>query len=303
MASGMAGLALSSIELGQVSGRLTAKSRLYLNRYWVASAGVVIASLLLLGLLLGALIAPGAVAQALGWIGVLVNLAATLLYWALAVVAFILLVLLMPFVEWVRSLMADARPAPPLDVDLFRSPLPNLVAATPGVQNPAALEMLRWSVVVIALLLIAIAFLWAVRFLRQSEAEDMDEIRESVFSPQIMRDQLAELLRRWRGGSVHADYLSLEGEVDLRRRVRAVYQALLARAALAGIPRAPAKTPTEYQADLLAMAPTSTDALAIVTTGYERARYAAETPTDGEVEAVEAAWARINREGDLPAKP
>jgi hypothetical protein len=163
--------------------------------------------------------------------------------------------------------------------------------------------MLRWSVVVISLLLLAIVFLWAVRYLRRSEEEEVDEIRESVFSPQIMRDQLAELLRRWRGGSAPTAYLPLEGEVEPRRRVRAVYQALLARASLAGLPRAPAKTPTEYQSDLLALAPTSTDALAIVTTGYERARYAAEAPTEGEVEAVEAAWARIGREDLPPAKP
>jgi hypothetical protein len=161
---------------------------------------------------------------------------------------------------------------------------------------PATVESMRWLGFVALLVVIAIAFALALRYFGSRRGEEADETRELIFSGDLLQEQLASLWRKWRqrfsgrAAGKTDPYLSLAGETENRRLIRAVYQALLAAATAQGHGRVQAQTPVEYQAALAARFPTGGAALDTITAAYMQARYGLEPPPAGQVEAVQRAW-------------
>ncbi|UCC64156.1 MAG: DUF4129 domain-containing protein [Anaerolineae bacterium] len=306
-ATGLAALALTSLEIASRSAGRRFESELRLDRYWLGSVASVIVGLLGLGLLLGALIAPETVAQVLNGIWGVVRQVLIFLIMIVSLLLspflYLLSVVLTPLLRRLFELLSRLRLNLP---DL--SQLWGLEAG--GEQESLSIiervpEGLRW--IVLALLLLAIGFLFAraLRRLLAGEGEEggIEEVRELILSRNLLRQQLARLWRDWlnwlrrQPHPAFSPFLSLEGEPPTRRAVRAVYQALLAAARERGLPRMRHQTPAEYRHGLEAGLPTEGDALAVITEGYMQARYDAEPPAVEQARRVLQAWEQL--EGEL----
>ena len=116
----------------------------------------------------------------------------------------------------------------------------------------------------------------------------------------MLQAQLVALLQRWRqrlrgrSGLSPEPFLSLDGEQENRRIIRAVYQSLLAKAIVLDCPRMPAQTPAEYETRIpQALAVAEGTWLHTLTGHYVQARYADQPPSAGQVEEAKEAWAQI----------
>jgi hypothetical protein len=298
-AVGMTALALSSLQLAHITGRWGASPRadLRMNRYWLATAAAVIAVLLVLGLGLSWLVAPETVARAFSWVGVLLNLVGVVLGYVLLAFAYVVFWLLSPLIDRLRELMSRLRQNDdPFGSSDFLRQLQQFLETPSQELPPATVESLRWLGFAALLIVIAIAFALALRYFGSRHGEETDETRELIFSSDLLQEQLASLWRKWRQrfsgrAAGKADpYLSLAGEMENRRLIRAIYQAMLAAATAQGHGRVQAQTPVEYQAALTARFPTGGAALATITAGYMQARYGLDPPPASQVEAVQRAW-------------
>lgn len=81
-------------------------------------------------------------------------------------------------------------------------------------------------------------------------------------------------------------------------RVRWVYTQLMALCAGLGQPRPQAATPVEFLPRILRLFPAQTGELELITAAYLKVRYGMVPETQGEVDEIEAAWARVKRAGD-----
>jgi hypothetical protein len=128
---------------------------------------------------------------------------------------------------------------------------------------------------------------------RAVDDEDVDEAHESILSIDLLKAQLARLLRG-RGGqaSAYDPFVSLSGD-EPSVQVRRTYQALLAWAAAQGEARAPGMTPERYQRRLSDAFPAHGAQFGVITTAYTNARYAAAPVSAEHAQAASAAWQQI----------
>jgi hypothetical protein len=147
------------------------------------------------------------------------------------------------------------------------------------------------SVLVIAA--IVLLFVLAVRRYRTVAEDDVAETHEGILTIDLLKAQLAELLRRRRRTAKGpAPYLALAGD-DPATRVRRTYQQLLAWAAANGHTRAPGMTPDDYR-DLLAAAyPAQGADFAAITAAYTLARYSPSLLPDADADRAMSAWQQI----------
>jgi hypothetical protein len=301
-AAGMAGLALSSLKvtvgldyalgLGQ---RRAAKAP-QTTHYWLISVVIVIGGLLGIGLLLGVLVAPEQVTRlvhllgiVLGWIGQLLAAVLIAIAYVLFVVSFYVIRLLEPLLRRLMGLLAES----PL-LQMGEQP-----PATPLPEQPLAAveampDLYRWLALGLFLLAVVLLFALILRKLRANAASTLDEERESIFSAELLQDQLAKLFRRWfgrRGADV--SFLSLEGEGESRRVIRTAYQNLLAAAGQIGQPRSRGQTPQVYNQQLTEQLPTADAPLRILAEAYQQARYAPTEPPNELAHRAQAAWSAV----------
>lgn len=298
--AGMLALAFSSLKitvgldraLGMGQRRISAAPKV--NRYWLSSVFVTVGGLLLAGLLVAILLAPEQMQRLLnaaniliGWIGQAIS--AVLL--ALSYVAFFVVYLLVRLLEPLFQRLLDRMEDSPL-ADMMPPP-EQMEQMQEVAQGHAALpDTYRWIGLAIVVGLIIIAFALALRRLQTESTTDEDEVRESILTTDLLQEQLSGLWNRFFGRqrTAHDPFLSLDGESDARRRIRAIYQQLLAGAATAGVARTPAETPVEYAQHLQQTWHGQEEALATVTAAYHQARYASDEPDAAQDEAVTTAW-------------
>ncbi len=298
-ATGMAALAFSSLEAARPSGRRRPEIELKLNRYWLASVASVIAGLLALGLILSVLIAPETVARALSRTSVLLNVSGQLLYYVLYVVAYLAFLILEPLINWLRSRFGTSTPREPLQVPDFQRQFEEMARGQPVGVSPALAEAFRWIGLTALILAIAMAFALALRRFWVQTEDEVEESRELILSRDLLAAQLSRLwrhwLERWRRAPAMAlvPFLSLEGEPDTRRAIRAIYQALLATAGAWGLPRTRGQTPIEYRDTLGELFPNAPGALDTVTDEYVQARYNPDVPTVEQAERARQAWEEL----------
>jgi hypothetical protein len=301
--AGMLALAFSSLKitigldraLGMGQRRISATPKV--NRYWLSSVLVTVIGLLAAGLLVAIVLAPeqlqaliDAIGFVLSWIGRAIG--AVLL--ALSYVAFFIIYfffrLLEPLLERMMERMADT----PLAEMLAPEQMEQMQEVAEG--GAPIPDTYRWIGLAIMVGLIIIAFALALRRLQTESATDEDETRESILTTDLLQDQLSGLWNRLFGGrrTIHDPFLSLDGESAARRRVRAIYQQLLAGAATMGVARTPAETPDEYAHHLQEAWQKQEEALTTITAAYHQARYAPAEPTAAQSEAVAAAWTALS---------
>ncbi len=300
-ASGMAALAAANLNIAsgwspwrQSGGQIQA------NRYWLFSILATIGGLLALGMFLGWLIAPEEVAWLLNGVGVILGWVGQLLSWVLLGISFVLFWLIYPIYTFLQGLInrEQVEPEPGEAEPPFQMPTPQaLERLTDPSQTP---EQYRWIGLAVLLVIIFVVFVLVLRRLRAAAENEPEEIHESIYSNDLLQDQLAAfwqgMLNRFGGGApVGPAFADLTGETDTRRTIRAVYQRLLARAADSGHPRASAQTPLEYAPDLAETWPQPADAIQVITAGYVEARYAADPPSVETARAVTTAWDEIER--------
>jgi hypothetical protein len=290
---GLFALALSSIQEARRFESARADHELPLARHWWSTVVVVVAALLITALLIRWLLAPASLDGIAAAIAALLGLVGQVVVWLLLIVSYPIFWLL----DWL---------APLLQFD--RLPLPRpAAAAAPGpllsgegsleerVSLSPALQATLGAVgAAIAVALIALAFVLALRRHRTYAEDDVDEAHESILSLNLIKAQLAQLLRR-RGadGSVRpAPFVPLSGD-DPRTQVRRTYQALLAWAAASGIERPAAATPERFRRLLSERYPQQGEQFTVITAGYALARYGPAPVSDDSAAAVAAAWRQV----------
>lgn len=301
-ATGLAALALSSLEMAARSGQQLFEAQLKLHRYWLGSVTSVIAALLGLGLLLGALIAPETVAQVLSGI---VSVTQQVLIFVIMLISLILYPILYllsfaltPLLQRLFELFGDVLPRIP------QFPLALRPEGQPGGETGIfdnIPEGFRWVALAVFFLGVGLAFALALRRLMASKVgqEGIEEVRELILSRDLVQDALRRLWHNWlswlrrRSKTTFSPFLSLEGEPRTRRLIRAIYQAFLSVAREREQPRLHHQTPIEYQGELEVGLPTSRDALGIITEEYVQARYGLEPPTVGQVKRAFQAWEQL----------
>lgn len=301
--AGMVALAFSSLKitvgldraLGLGQRRISAAPSI--SRYWLVSITVTVLLLLGVGLGIGALVAPEQLARLLAIVQLALNAVGRVLGAILLVVGYVLFLvayyiarLLEPII---RRLFAALEDSPLMEF----AGLPEEAPAMEEVlTDPTVIpDTYRWIALAIAVVVVLIILALAVRRLRATPAAEIDEVRESILTTDLLQEQLASLWERWfgrrRGQS--DPFLSLAGEEETRQRIRAAYQQLLATATGLGQGRRPGATPTEYQAELHLPVAETTPQLTALTTAYHHARYAPDAPTAAEAAAAQAAWQQL----------
>jgi hypothetical protein len=294
-------LSLSSLKRGRTHETLlsTAVANLHLNRYWVSSAFTVIAVLLVLGLILSAIIAPESLQQILGWAGQAVLELLLLVIKIISLILYPVLLLLSWLVTNAFRLLSSREylEISQFDEELRSQPEEMTRQIEPAIQQLP--DEIRWLALGLAVLGIALLFALILRRLRDDDNLDIRETREFIFSKALLLAQLAQLRPSWLNKTTLSQiFLSLHGEIDTRRAIRALYQKLLALAHEQGLPRPIANTPVEYSYSLAqSFSRHAREALATITHNYHQARYAEEPPTMTQVEETERAWAQLQSDG------
>lgn len=306
-AAGMTALAFSGLKITigldwALSGSRRSPKAPPLTRYWLISVAIIVLVLIGLGLLIGLLVAPEQVARFVALINSALNIVWRLLSYVLVAIAYVLFIvtytilrIFEPLIQRLLAAMgglADIMPPPNAQDMPQQEPIANTVATMP--------DAYRWVALLLFLLAVAFVFALVVRRLRAAAALESDEERESILSGDLLQDQLARLWQRlW--GSRSAEeawdpYLSLEGEVDSRRRIRALYQRLLSVSGRKGVTHQRGQTPREYQGALTSELRTLDDPLQQITEHYNHARYAPDPPAAERAAQAEAEWQSIETE-------
>jgi len=297
-AAGMVALAVSNLQRAQDPGRQVSGSHPPATRYWLGTVASTIIVLLGLGVALSLLVAPEVIAPALRWTFTVLGVVRYGLHSLLVILSYPIFLVLRLLLDWLQSL-ASSTSLPELtqlrDLQRQLEALPR----APVARGTGSAETYGWLGLAALVVAIGLSFALVLRRYWAGERAEVEETRETMFSPDLLREQLSGLWREWvrrlRRAPVPArsPFLSLEGEDATRRLLRAIYQALLAAAAARGRPRSRGQTPLEYQQALQQALPDSQDALSVITGGYLQARYAPEAPTREQTERARRAWAQL----------
>lgn len=301
--AGMVALAFSSLKitvgldraLGLGQRRVSAAP--VISRYWLISVTVTVVVLLGIGLGIAALVAPEQLARllavlqlGLNAIGRVVGSILLMISYVLFIIAYFFARLLEPLIRRILEAIQDS----PL-MELIRLP-----EAPPAldevVANPTVIpDSYRWMALALFVAGMLLIFALAVRRLRTAAATEVEEVRESILTTDLLKEQLSSLWERWFGRrpGEQDPFLSLAGEEEMRRRIRTAYQQLLAKATELGQGRRPGATPSEYQTELELPVAEAVPQLAALTAAYHHARYAPDLPTAEAAADAQAAWEQI----------
>lgn len=317
---GMTGLAFTSLKVTEGldralgSGQRSGAAMPTINRYWFTSATVTIGGVLLVGVLLGTLIAPEVLAAVLGALRAVVTFIGQIITYIFLGISYVFLFIMYFVFRLLEPLFQREGEEEPLETELFQMP-DEQQDPLQELQNVAQAPMpdsYRWIIVAVMVVLVALAFALVLRRLSAAKREENDETRESVLSAELLQEQFGTLwqnmLKRLRPGERLNLFLALDGEADTRRQIRAAYQGLLRSAQRVGQGRTPSVTPGEYAQQLgadyrLRHDAAVQDALHTLTEGYLAARYAADTPDAETAQRAQQAWERINSRLHPPDDP
>lgn len=304
-ASGLAGMGVAN--LGKSGGwrRRARVARLRPNRGWMAGIGLTIFVMLGMALLMAVIIQPEDAAilwKALGliWQGV-----STVLVWIITIVSYPIFLILEYLIRLLRSLFGDR------SQETERAEFGEIPTQEPFPEPPervveAMPEPFRWIALVVVAAGVFIIFMLVLRQLKSRPEEESDEVRESILTASLLQSQLADLWARLRSrfGPPPEEpdpFLSLEGESDTRRLIRAIYQRMLAFAQIRRAPRMQDETPSRYGVRLAGRPGFEGSLVQTITGAYDEARYGDEPPSEQTAEAAAKAWQEI--EDALTPKP
>jgi len=281
--------ALSLAGVADASHSASGDQPLQLNRYWLAAALTVVGVIFGLGLLLTSFVTPEAVR---GWAALLeplVNLVRLIIWYVFYAATYLIFLVLTPLIDWLRSLMGHDAPQINQPFNPFAN-RPN-AAAAPVVLPPALELILRALTIVGFLVLIGYLVTRALRRKKATDRAGVREDRELIWSWDLVKSQLAELLSR---RPAPAPFAELGGDRDDPLVwVRRAYQRLLALALARGRPRLPRQTPHTFLPTVNDLWPGETRNLAELTAAYTAARYGQVPPSPEQLAALKQAMERL----------
>lgn len=292
-AIGLAATAIANLQSARRFEGSRASQPLAINRYWLITVGVVIGAVLVAGLLLGQLFAPGVMTWMLEKLAIVWGGLTWLILMALVLVSYPLFALL----EWLGRLVhIGDNPGE----TVLPSSLPDFAKQfediQPGHTDIPPQVYLSLQVMVGILVAAAIVLIFALAFRRFKTLleEDVEETRELILSVDLLKEQLAQLFRRKaKAASIEtAPFVSIAGD-DPRAQVRRAYQSLLAWAAERGVARQPGQTPIEYVASVSDTLPLAAESVSTITAVYVQARYGPGSVSAADSAQVLRAWERI----------
>jgi hypothetical protein len=292
-AVGLGALAIASLQTTRSFESKRSEQAVAINRYWLGTVAVVIILVLLAGLLLDQLFAPGVIARVFGVIQVVLNWVAQALLWVIYIITYPIFLL----IEWLTRNAARVE-RPPQDQQA--TPMPSFADQLKNAQqqpathlSPAVYLALQIFAGLIVVAAIALIFYLTYRRFKSLAEEDVEETRDLIFSRELLQEQLAELFgRRRKAPPAPPPYAVISGE-DPRAQIRRTYQSLLAWADHRGAPRRPDLTPDEYAHLLATAAPESGEAIGVITAAYLQARYSTGPILATRAEAAAHAWTQI----------
>ncbi|MEA3346211.1 MAG: DUF4129 domain-containing protein [Chloroflexota bacterium] len=300
--SSLSAMALVDLDEVRRRGGAVARTLFTVNRYWLSTLLTTIGLITLLGLVLTYIAAPSRIEALLKALTPLVNFLADLLgfvlYYLLMAIAYPLFWILTPLIQALSRMFALQMPElEQKPQDRFSSQFEQMKRG--GAQAPSWLGVTAKGVFLL-LLVGGIGLLFALalrRYARQDE-EGVEETRELIWSPELMRGEWRDLLRRLRRGGRRAEkarspFLSLRGEKRSRLIIRRVYQRLLAWAGDHDLIRPPGATPREYAHILHGRHPALE--WRTITEAYIQARYSVDHLPPGLADRVRADWRRLSR--------
>ena len=223
-AVGMAALALAGLRMARGTRNLSGP--LPANRYWVASIATLVIVLLAVGLLLGFLITPDGVARTMGWLGRVTDWLVAIVGYVLYGIVYAMFLVLTPLIYWLEKRLGSLLQVNTERMEnMQRGIMETVEQPAAAVLPPAVDEGMRWFVLLGALVIVALSFAAALRMLRKRNGDSEDELRETVLSQALLRDQASSLLQRWRDrlrrgpSNATSPFFSLQDEHAARRRI------------------------------------------------------------------------------------
>jgi hypothetical protein len=290
-ATGLGALALAAIERRRRSQPAVIGSRTAFNRYWLGTVAGVVGAVLLGGLLVAALLAPQALEFFSPRAGPVFEVFLYGLILVLAFVTYLFVLVFAPVMEWLMQRVEFP--------DFWRREqrLPEDIQITTDLLADSPLVRMLGQGLFLLLIAagLALAFWLALRRFKWLNAEEVEEMRESIVSRALLLDQLRKLFaRRPAPPPPLPPYLPLAGPPDDPRLiVRRAYQGMLEWAQAFGLPRAAGQTPGRYAEMLARVKPEGSQAVAALTRAYVHARYAAEAPSLDEARQAKGALAAL----------
>lgn len=293
MGLGLFLLALASIQEARRYESARADHDLPLARHWWSTVAAVVAALLLAALLISRLVAPANLDSLVGAAAAVWGLVAQVISWLIVLVTypiFWLLTSLASLLQFDQLVLA-----PPPETNMEQGFTLQAGAELQGSVSlaPAAQATLGIVGAIGITALIVLAFLFALRRFGVYVEDDVAEAHESILSLDLIKAQLADLLRR-KGTSepLSPPFVPLSGD-DPRTQVRRTYQELLAWAAGRGVERSPAMTPDRFHRLLAETYPQHRAQFALITAAYDHARYGLASISSESAAAVVAAWREV----------
>ncbi len=296
-ASGLGALSLAGLEEDRRRYKDTTGYWPALNRRWLATVCGVIGLIILGGLGEASVMAPGAFQRLV----VFFKPAQEILFAIFLIIFFVLAqIVIWPvfyIVQALWGLLANLKglnlPQAPSDLAQQMQDLLDAITHSPAFQT--ASQSFTWLVIVLALGFIF--WLAARRLWRLTGGGNADEIHESIFSSELLLNQLKNLFsRKSQPPQPGSPYLPLAGPADDPRLIiRRAYQSLLEWAKALGHPRAPKETPLAFANSLIQSTPQHQEAITTLTSAYLTARYAADAPPLEDARRAEAAAAELRQ--------
>jgi large-conductance mechanosensitive channel len=291
--AGLLALALLSLTSTLATERRRGSGALTINEYWLLGIASMVLSILLVGWLLGLILAPETVVAVLRFFGPLWDAIAFLLLAIATLIAYLTMWLIAPLVEALyRRVMPVIRE---FRLDELRA---YIFEHTPNERSPFRVDI-DWGAILRPLLVVLVIglgvwlFIRAWRRLRRSSDPDVIETRESILSAHLLKEQLRNLFRRHKAPTT--SFFPLDPTGSPRDAIRACYQELLASMQKAGLPRPKGATPYGFDALLGDRWPEDKQLLDALTEEYVRARYAPDEPEAEQVARAQQAWQALQR--------
>jgi hypothetical protein len=295
LASGLATLSLLGVLRTLRDQERRIGVRLRVDRYWLMTMLIVVAGVLVLGSLVGRIIAPGTIADGLRWIRPVWTLFLNILLLIIYVFAYLFFSLIEPLLAGIQSRPREVEPRPfqsPLDLESLQE-----LQRDPIEIPPIFTQIVQAVLIVGGIALVAWIFYVAVKSRKRDQSplqEEVLETRDSVLTMDLLRSQIGGILDGLRRRGPPPLFLEPGDPGDPRRVVRELYQQLLARAIDLGSPRRRGQTPAAYQSTLLQFCPEERASLETLTRVYVVARYGTLPPTGDQVQAAQEAYTRID---------
>jgi hypothetical protein len=260
------------------------------DRRWLVSTALILGGCIFIAAIFGSLL-TGQYSMLLEWLAEGLKLLLAVVLFIAAIPGLLLSNLLGPLIPWLRQFLATPTPDPNAYPGPEELVLPPEMFEEPQPIPPSIQSLIFWGIVLVVLVLLFLR----IRRSLGSKSHRVTEEPESL----LKRGEANKLFRQALQDAVDglAARLQPVRKLVIAARIRRIYDQLLDLCAELGRPRPVSRTPSEFlpvMGELFTEFPAELD---LITQTYIRVRYGEVPEQDEEVQAIEAAWERINEQG------